>query len=274
MTLHERLDALRGQMQQDIGARGLAGEMFAACAGDLARACEELAQARSVGLLTGFHIPEAGMPETDGPPGAVFLARCLAALGASPCLLAEPECHPALAAGLAECGLHVPVLEVAHAPAIGHLVAIERPGPAGDGRCYTMRGIDISDRTQDARPLLARTRSVGIGDGGNEVGMGKLPAGLVARCIPEGGKISCRVATDHLLVAGISNWGAWALGIGACLAAGIAPPIDVPLEERILRRMVEAGLVDGRTGRAALSVDGVPFGLYAQPLLEMGRIAR
>ncbi|MBY0230548.1 MAG: DUF4392 domain-containing protein [Gemmataceae bacterium] len=268
MTLDEKLDALRAQMQQDIGARGLAGEMFAACAGDLALACKELAAARSVGLLTGFHIPGAGKPETDGPPGAVFLARCLASLGIPCHILADEECHAAFTA----CGF--PAHRIQAMPDLSHVVAIERPGPAADGRCYTMRGIDVTARTTDAAPLLAGKRTVGIGDGGNEVGMGKLPADLIARNIPNGERIACRLPTDRLLVAGISNWGAWALGIGTCLVAGGAPPIDLAQEERLLSRMVAQGLIDGVTGQPSPSVDGVPFALYIQPLLEMERIAR
>jgi len=50
--------------------------------------------------------------------------------------------------------------------------------------------------------------TIGIGDGGNEIGMGKIPWDTIRRNIPNGGLIACRVPVDHLIVAGVSNWGA------------------------------------------------------------------
>jgi hypothetical protein len=57
-----------------------------------------------------------------------------------------------------------------------------------DGRPRNMRGEDVGayaaplDRVFVAGPW----RTIAIGDGGNEVGMGSLPAGLIAREIPLG----------------------------------------------------------------------------------------
>ncbi len=60
--------------------------------------------------------------------------------------------------------------------------------------------------------LFLRRRSgtvtIGVGDGGNEIGMGRVRARVV-RDVPNGAKIASVVRTDHLMVAGISNWGAW-----------------------------------------------------------------
>lgn len=227
-----------------------------------------------VGIVTGFHIPSAGRFETDGPPGAVFLARALHACGIPAVLICDRACGDALSAGLDEYRLTADILALPCDLPARHLVAIERVGPAADGRCYTMRGIDITEKMADVEPYFRGVRSVGIGDGGNEVGMGKLPPGVIARNIPGGAKIACRVATDHLLVAGISNWGAWALGLGVCLVRGVTLDIDIEQEYRVLGRMIHEGqLVDGVTGRAEHSVDGVPFGLYIQPLIEMKKVA-
>ena len=51
---------------------------------------------------------------------------------------------------------------------------------------------------------------MGIGDGGNEVGMGKVRQ-QVMQHIPNGEKIASSVCTDQLIAAGVSNWGAYAL---------------------------------------------------------------
>ena len=47
--------------------------------------------------------------------------------------------------------------------------------------------------------------------------MGKLPAGLIAKHVPNGAEIACVTSCDHLVVAGVSNWGAY--GLMAALAA-------------------------------------------------------
>ena len=41
--------------------------------------------------------------------------------------------------------------------------------------------------------------------------MGKLPWATIRKNVPQGGVVACRVATDYLIVAGVSNWGAYAL---------------------------------------------------------------
>src|SRR5262249_27454304 len=143
-----------------------------------------------------------------------------------------------------------------------HLLALERVGPSHTpdtiapadrarflaevpperhGRCHTMRGVDITDHMRDAHSSFEGPRSavtIGVGDGGNEIGMGKLPWPLIADRIPGGATIACRVATDHLIVAGVSNWGAYALAAGVALLRGVVPPddwFDLDRERAILR---------------------------------------
>ncbi len=60
------------------------------------------------------------------------------------------------------------------------LVAIERTGRAADGHYYTMRGRDMSHITAPIDDIFlfaaqkGTTKTIGIGDGGNELGMGKV----------------------------------------------------------------------------------------------------
>ena len=186
---------------------------------------------------------------------------------------------------------------------LSHLVALERVGPSHtpeslrlqpDGwandlsafmkdcppssfnRCHTMRGRDITDlifpaeRLFDKRP---KPVTIGIGDGGNEIGMGKIPWETIRRNIPNGGKVACRVATDHLIVAGVSNWGAYALAAGVALCLGQTLPAELfnPEREReLLEVMLEAGdLVDGVTNQPTATVDGLSFDEYIRPLLRI-----
>jgi hypothetical protein len=139
-----------------------------------------------------------------------------------------------------------------------------------------MRGRDITDHL-DPRPLkTADEVTIGIGDGGNEIGMGKLPHETVVRHIPNGDLIHCRVPTDHLIVAGVSNWGAYALAAGVFVLRGVKPPADLfdPDREReILEVMVREGpLVDGVTGKQTATVDGLTWDEYAAPLTRIRAI--
>jgi hypothetical protein len=161
-----------------------------------------------------------------------------------------------------------------------HLIALERVGPGRDGRCRNMHGRDVSEEMapahllfEDAAPHLI---TIGIGDGGNEIGMGKIPPEVIARNIPNGERIACRVPTDHLIVAGVSNWGAYALAAGVAVLRRQRLPaslFDVERERELLRIMVEQGpLVDGVTAKQTVSVDGLAFDDYAEPLRQIGKI--
>ncbi len=160
-----------------------------------------------------------------------------------------------------------------------HLIALERVGPSYAGPCYSMRGRDLSAYMAPAHRLfedaaqLPRIATIGVGDGGNEIGMGKIPQDVIRRNVPNGGLIACRVPTDHLIVAGVSNWGAYALAAGVALLRGVklAPDLfDEERERELLRIMVEKGpLVDGVLGRPSVSVDGLPFDEYVRPLLRI-----
>jgi hypothetical protein len=333
----DALDAICAIIQEDAGNRGLRTDptdnLITACAGNFQRACRSLAETprASVAIVTGFFIPHGQPPcgETDGPLGAVFLARALTPLGIRVVLASDAFCIPALEAGLRANGLGKTVALVAlpsveqasdlssteywqaftaGSGPLSHLIALERVGPShhfesiqgqdGNGsaawarylaeapvkhhdRCHTMRGRDITTYTSPAHRLIEEARrqtprvtTIGIGDGGNEIGMGKIRWDVIRRNIANGGLVACRVVTDHLIVCGVSNWGAYGLAAGVRLLRGTAPDpelFDLERERSILQVMVERGpLVDGMSGQTGLSVDGLAFERYAEPL---GRLA-
>src|SRR5207248_3184869 len=77
--------------------------------------------------------------------------------------------------------------------------------------------------------------TVGVGDGGNEIGMGRVRARL-AREGPLMARIASIVPVDHPVVAGVSNWGAY--GIVAQLARLTGRSLlHTPAEER---RLIDA----------------------------------
>jgi hypothetical protein len=342
------LTALRDIVQEDVGRRGLRSDpndnLIMATAGDFAAACRSIASTPNarLAIVTGFTIPGTEPPtaETDGPLGALFLARALVPLGIGVALAADGTAVPALAAGMAACGLAsaVPLADLPDQPrayegtirdrhrslaqdylmqftmrvgSFTHLVALERVGPghtresianagessaweqfprevpeASRGRCRSMRGRDVTPYTRPAHLLFENPPGVmvggrvtiGIGDGGNEIGMGKLPWATIRKNIPNGGLVACRVPTDHLIVAGVSNWGAYALAAGVRHLHS-APPdpvlFDVGRESELLQLMVEAGpLVDGVTGERSATVDGLAFERYVEALRRIGALGQ
>jgi hypothetical protein len=128
-----------------------------------------------------------------------------------------------------------------------------------------MKGLDISDVVTPLDALAESAMRGGIpvlaiGDGGNEAGMGLLYDSLIevlpdhyARCIS-------KVPSDVCLPVDVSNWGGYAL---AALLSSFYRRwlgLDEGEEEEMLRALLEAGAVDGVSGAADMSVDGVPPG--------------
>ena len=71
----------------------------------------------------------------------------------------------------------------------------------------------------------------GIGDGGNELGMGKVKD-IIHRDIPNGPTIACAITSGYLLTAGVSNWGGYALATALYLVS------RCPIHDRYRRRAV------------------------------------
>jgi len=259
----------------DPGARGV-DKMFQP--GGARRAAEALRGARRVVITTGF-VVASQTAETDGPPGAAVLGRALRQLGAEVSYVTDDVTAPVLSATLAALGEPTDVARYrAGADAARdtlertrptHLVAIERPGRARDGVYRNMRGDDVSawNAPIDEIFLLAektpdRVITIGVGDGGNEIGMGNVRARLV-RAGALARRIASVVRVDHLVVAGVSNWGAY--GIAAHLG-GLAgrPLLHTPDDERrLVAACVAAGACDGVTRRRQHTVDNLSLDVHA-----------
>ena len=90
-------------------------------------------------------------------------------------------------------------------------------------------------------------------------------AGALAR------RIASVVKVRHLVVAGVSNWGAY--GIVAELSALAGRPLLHTAEEEraMVQACVDAGAVDGLTRRAEPTVDGLPLEAHVG-MLELLRL--
>ncbi|MBI3465463.1 MAG: DUF4392 domain-containing protein, partial [Planctomycetes bacterium] len=90
------------------------------------------------------------------------------------------------------------------------------------------------------------------------------------------GRIACRIATDHLLLAGVSNWAGDALAtMTACLRG--RPEVVAPLGPDAVRSLIErlvdeSGAIDGVTRQRQPTVDGLPLDEYLQVLRDIRRV--
>lgn len=212
-------------------------------------------------VLIGTGFPVADTFETDGPVGAIALYEALAALGAKPVLVCAPPLFDALEQDFRVLPLSTSDPARAEQDAQSTLaklapqaiISIERPGVTDDGRYYNMRGEDISERCGIFDPFLAQAScpTIAIGDGGNEIGMGNIAGAISALDI----RVSV-TGCDELLVADVSNWGAYGLiaflgqWAGKDLLGRVSP-------EAILDYLSVRGSVDGVTRENTPTEDGL-----------------
>jgi hypothetical protein len=285
---HSLVDEIEQLIQVDVGRRVTA--LFEAARGGLWAAASALAMTASarVGLITGFYVPQGSPPaaETDGPVGAALLAKGLEAVGMGCRVATDEPCRGACVAALTGAGLSgVPVdaIDVAATIAtwrhagITHAISIERCGRSADGAPRNMRGLDISSYTAPLDELFAAGpwETIAIGDGGNEIGMGSLPRELIAQHVDHGETIACVTPARHLIVAGVSNWGAYAL-LGALAALRqdwrerLLACLDEKLDHAVLEAAVNNGpAVDGVSRLRAMTVDNLDMTIHHRKLREI-----
>jgi hypothetical protein len=122
-----------------------------------------------------------------------------------------------------------------------------------------------------ATPRRVRPVTVGIGDGGNEIGMGVVRA-KIARLDPLRARIATVVPVDHLVVAGVSNWGGYGIvaALGRLVGSDLLHTPD--LERRLIAACVAVGACDGVTRRREHTVDGLAADTHAA-IVDLFRLA-
>jgi len=253
--------------------------------GAAARAARALHGAERVLIVTGFAV-EPDMPETDGPPGATVLGRALRRLGARVRYVTDRTSVPLVEAALKTLDEPSDVIvfpggsdaarSVLTSAKPSHLVAIERPGRNRAGDYLNMRGVSVAAWNPPLDDLFvnrgkARPVTVGIGDGGNEIGMGSVRA-RIAKLDALRARIATVIRVDHLVVAGVSNWGAY--GVVAALARLTDEDLlhTPELERRLIAACVAAGASDGVTRRREPTVDSLAADTHAA-VVDLLRLA-
>lgn len=317
----EKLRSLAGRLEQlmtlDIACRGVISPLYAAATeqqgGPIVLTAadtllKQLKPGDAVFIATGWvdqPLVDPGHGETDGPPGAVALARALRIICKARPIILTDAClvdgisQMARAAGFqcvepehlqysitmnklltlsvlpfpdnwTEAEQEAVRLFEALAPAA--CIAIERGGMNEQGIIHNMAGMDTNDSQAklDAIFRLAATRRVmtlGIGDGGNEIGMANI-AGAVREHIPFGRQCACGCGgglapaspVDLLMPAAVSNWGVYALtAMLAALSRKKEALPDTTREKRVLETAAAAGFHDAIYGEVCGSVDGTPL---------------
>jgi hypothetical protein len=246
--------------------------------------------------------------DSDGPAGAGVVARALAyGRGAIPVILAEASLLPAIEPVIRCAGPSILSLEEAKLTALpggntpglvlldfptddaealatadrlldelqpALCFATERASRSRTGVYHNARGVDIGAGVARVDLLFERAASrgvpsIGVGDGGNEIGMGAIPEAVSSvrygdRCqCGCGSGIGARTATDVLLPAGCSNWGCYAAV--ACLAVLRRDPdlLHTPQrEELLLRTGVATGMLNSPRGTVDPNVDDIPLSTH------------
>jgi hypothetical protein len=255
----------------------------------------------TVFIATGAGVaPKLPLGETDGPTGAAALAIALVkGLDAKVVLVTEDAHLPPVeatvqlinaklrtwseATGIAREQVRVESFPIGMNPGQARarelmeqyhpdaLVFVERDGPNVEGQFHGVRGDCRDPSTVGYVYLLAYhaaergVLTIGIGDGGNEVGFGAVRQSI-RNVLPQQGRslaghasgVVTVVETDITVSASVSNWGACAVvaALGVVLAdADVLHDPDT--EQELVAAALSAGARDGATSKQSMAVDGI-----------------
>lgn len=212
-------------------------------------------------LTTGFYV--AGHAETDGPLGTVVLAKALKKHKFHPVVITDEFCRGFFEA--ADLEVHYAGVQdgaeayetLLHTFRPVGLISIERCGRNIENDYANMRGVSIKEHTARTDWLFIQARkqgipTFGVGDGGNEIGMGNLKDVISGKLE----LVPCKVKVDMLVIATVSNWGAYAIAAYMQKITGTKVLPRFSEIKEYLSLIVKMGSVDGVTRKQTLSVDG------------------
>ncbi|NIN53332.1 MAG: DUF4392 domain-containing protein [Nitrososphaeria archaeon] len=283
------------------------------------RLMEILEPGSPVVLNCGFPIMPWGIhAETDGVVASAAFARAFnLVFKAKPIILSEEETVPVAKATVRAAGLHAvddfeTCQRLPHSAAVLPFtkdtskskkeaekflnsikpvaaIAIERPGRNDSGYYHSGIGRDITPLVAKVDDVFAGVSdrggvTVGIGDQGNELGLGAIREAIRkyhafgSKCLEEdccGEGFTCTVDADVTVITSVSDWGAY--GVIACLDMlhrdvnlGDSVLHSGEVEKRMIRACIDSGGIDGPSGNLDYRIDGVKEDYHAR-LIEMMR---
>jgi len=146
-------------------------------------------------------------------------------------------------------------------------ITVERAGLHHDGTYRDMLGQDYSMGRARLDHIVTGAMArgiptIGIGDGGNEIGMGAIKE-AVHEHIPHGPNLCAETATDIVIPAGVSNWGCYGLVAALAILTENTRLAHTPdLERRLIESSPMVGLIDGTAGTLEATVDGLPLDVH------------
>ena len=221
----------------------------------------------TVFIVTGFFITNANSPETDGPPGALSIASALTHLGYKTYFVTDRFSHFLMRklSGNSSNIIVFPLtsesesqifsLELLSKFNPSLIISVERCGCNSEGSYLNINGTDISEFTAKTDFLFHNhNTTIGIGDGGNEIGMGNYTE-IISRSegLP---KKPCITRTTHSIISSVSNWGAYGLIAELSVLVKHNLLLTIGEEKDIINKAVKYGAVDGITQKHTPKVDG------------------
>lgn len=218
-------------------------------------------------IVTGFCIVDVNSPETDGPPGAIAIGRALNYLGYRVYFITDKITLTLMQhlSGNKDTVIDFPIMDdheslifaseliAKYSPSI--IISIERCGRTATGAYLNMSGIDISKYNAKIDYLFYNhPNTIGIGDGGNEIGMGNYAEIITTvNSLPPKPCVTC---TAHTIISSVSNWGGYGLvaELSVLIKHNLLPLIDE--EKQLIIQSVNFGAVDGISKKRDYSVDG------------------
>lgn len=261
---------------QDRGKRGVS----TLCRAEYwCEASELFAGMSKVAVVSGFYVPRAKAPETDGPCGAVILARAFHRQNIQSEIWTDYLCEESMkecasAVGLPEeCVKTVDEKNILDKFCPDGVIFTERLGRASDGGYYNFRKNEISSYTPPLDSISDKAqikgiKTIGIGDGGNEAGMGNFFDELSV-LLPEYRQCLSVVKTDIALPVDVSNWGCYALTSALSHIWGIWRGHEEGDEQKMLEALVRSKAVDGISGKSELSVDGFAIDIQNEVIRQI-----
>jgi hypothetical protein len=234
-------------------------------------------------IATGFYIMGAQKPESDGPPGALAIGKALLALNRQVSYVTD-QVSLAMMEGIVGDDAEVINFPISsdqesreYADKLlnrinpGLLVAIERCSLTKDGTYRNIRGLDISANTARIDYLFMRDHdSIGIGDGGNEIGMGNLAKQVAATDgLPNSPAVT---KVSKLVISSVSNWGGYGLvtALSRMVGRNLLPSIEE--DKAVVRQTIDLGAVDGISTKSVYAVDGFDLEANAQLLSRLHQL--
>lgn len=233
-----------------------------------AEAILSIRKSSMIGICTGFYC--YGYGETDGPIGTHFLAKTLKQIGFIPIVITDSHSYDFFKEQNDYQAYNYTTQFMEIPDGFSALIAIERCGRADDGNYYNMKGKNINETTARIDNLFidAQCLTIGIGDGGNEIGMGNMKD-IIRQKLDI---IPSAITTTHLILSTVSNWGAYGLiaAISKITKRNLLPTFEDV--KYYLEKIVNYNAVDGTTGLHTHTVDGFDIKEDAALLSELSHI--